>query len=103
VVRDSIVMHDSHVAAHAVLDHAILDRDVQVGAGTRIGEGDASTPNAACPEHLASGLTIVGKGARVPGGLTVGRNVRIGPKVVEKDFTADVPGGGVVHGSSTEH
>ena len=57
----------------------------------------------ACPEHLASGLTIVGKGARMPDGLAVGRNARIGPEVTEKDITADVPGGGVVRGPTGEH
>jgi glucose-1-phosphate adenylyltransferase len=103
LVRDSIVMHDSVVGGDVVLDRAILDRDVRVGAGTRVGDGDACTPNVACPEHLATGLTIVGKGARLPDGLTVGRNARIGPEVTEKDFTRDVPGGGVVRGPTVEH
>jgi glucose-1-phosphate adenylyltransferase len=103
VVRDSIVMHDARIGPEAALDRAILDRDVQVGAGTRIGAGEACAPNAACPEHLASGLTIVGKGARLPGGLTIGRNARIGPEVGEQALTRDVPGGGVVRGPTGEH
>jgi glucose-1-phosphate adenylyltransferase len=103
VVRDSIVMHDSHVGEHAVLDRAILDKEVEVGRGARLGFGEDLTPNRACPEHLASGLTLVGKGARIPEDLTVGRNVRIGAGVLERDIGEDIVSGGVVHGPDPEH
>jgi glucose-1-phosphate adenylyltransferase len=103
VVRDSIVMHDSHVGEHAVLDRAILDKEVEVGRGARLGFGEDLTPNRACPEHLTSGLTLVGKGARIPEDLTVGRNVRIGAGVLERDIGEDIVSGGVVHGPDPEH
>ena len=103
VVRDTIIMADTHVGPHAQLDHAILDREVEVGEGARIGHGEERPPNRACPENLASGLTIVGKGARLPAGLTVGRNVRIGPEVDEEALASDVPAGGVVRGPTAEH
>jgi len=103
VVRDSIVMHDTVVAADAVLDHAIIDKEVRIGRGSRIGDGDDLTPNRACPEHLSSGLVVVGKLARIPEGLTVGRNARIGAAVSEEDFTAPVPAGGVVDGPESMH
>jgi hypothetical protein len=60
-------------------------------------------PNRACPEHLSSGLVVVGKRARLPEGLSVGRNARIGASVVEEDFTAPVPAGGVVDGPESMH
>jgi glucose-1-phosphate adenylyltransferase len=103
VVHDSIVMHDSQVGAGARLDRAILDREAEVGAGARVGHGAELTPNQACPEHLFSGLTVVGKGASLPDGITIGRNARIGPDVTAKDITADVPAGGVVRGPTPEH
>ncbi len=103
VVRDSIVMHDVRVARNAVLDRAILDKAVQVGEGARVGHGDESTPNRACPQHLSSGLVLIGKEARLPAGITVGRNARVGSGVQEDDFTAPVPAGGVVDGPDAMH
>jgi glucose-1-phosphate adenylyltransferase len=103
VVRDSIVMNDTLVLRDAVLDRAIVDKEVVVGEGVRLGWGDDLTPNEACPEHLASGLLVVGKGARIPGGITVGRNARIGAHVDEGDFPGDVPAGGAVRGPEPEH
>src|SRR5262249_34701729 len=85
VVKDSIVMHDTVVATGATLDRAIVDKDVRIGRGTRLGHGDEMTPNRACPEHLSSGLVVVGKRARLPEGLTVGRNARIGANVSPED------------------
>ena len=103
VVRDSIVMNDTLVLRGAVVDRAILDKEVVVGAGSRIGWGDEHTPNRACPDHLASGLLVVGKGARLPEGVTIGRNARIGAHVEEGDITEDVPAGGVIRGPEPEH
>ncbi len=103
VVRDSIVMHDTLVARGATLDHAILDKQVRVGEGAVLGHGAADTPNRACPDHLASGLLVVGKGARLPRDLRVGRNARVGAYVTERDFDADVPAGGVVNGPQSMH
>ena len=68
-----------------------------------MGAGDAMTPNRACPEHLWSGLVVVGKGADLPAGLTVGRNARIGADVRAESFTDGVPAGGVVDGPESMH
>jgi glucose-1-phosphate adenylyltransferase len=103
VVRDSIVMHDSIIGRHAVVDRGILDKEVRVGEGAVLGEGDAGVPNRACPDHLSSGLLVVGKSARLPRDLRVGRNARIGAYVAERDFSADVPAGGVVDGPQSMH
>jgi len=103
VVRDSIVMHDTSVGAGAVLDRAIIDKDVRIGRGAKVGTGDDMSPNRACPEHLSSGLVVVGKQARIPEGLTVGHNARIGAAVAEEDFTGPVPAGGVVDGPESMH
>ena len=103
VVRDSIVMNDTIVGEGAILDRAVIDKSVVVGKGARIGHGEANTPNRVCPEHLSSGLSVVGKDARLPDGLTVGRNARIGSHVRVEDFVGDVAAGGVVHGPEPEH
>jgi glucose-1-phosphate adenylyltransferase len=103
VVRDSIVMHDTWVGAGARIDRSIVDKEAHIGAEACVGHGEEQLPNRACPEHLSSGLVVVGKRARLPDGITIGRNARIGAAVVEADFTAPVPSGGVVDGPESMH
>jgi glucose-1-phosphate adenylyltransferase len=87
VVRDSIVMFDSVIRSGAVLDRAILDKEVTVGQGAVIGEGsDFETPNRDEPTRLNTGITVVGKRAVVPKGVRIGRNVRIDGWVRAVDF-----------------
>jgi glucose-1-phosphate adenylyltransferase len=102
-VHDSIVMHDTVVGKGASLDRAIVDKQVNVGEGAKLGWGSDRTPNRACPQHLSSGITLVGKDAQLPAGLRVGRNARIGARVSESDFDGDVPAGGVVEGPDSMH
>jgi glucose-1-phosphate adenylyltransferase len=103
VVRDSIIMHDTVIASGAVVDRAILDKHVRVGESVQLGVGPSNVPNRSCPEHLASGLLLVGVSAVLPAGLSVGRNARIGAHVTESAFSADVPPGGVVNGPESVH
>ena len=96
-VRDSIVMGESWVGPQAELRHTILDKRVHVGPRARVGFGDDLTPNRSCPEHLSTGITIVGKETRIPEGTTIGRNCRISANLIEEDFSDDtVPSGGVM-------
>jgi glucose-1-phosphate adenylyltransferase len=60
-------------------------------------------PNRSCPEHLSSGLSVVGRGAELPEGLRVGRNARIGAAVRPENFSGDVPAGGAVDGPESMH
>jgi glucose-1-phosphate adenylyltransferase len=85
-VRDSIVMFDAIVDEGAVLDRAIVDKEAHIGGGARVGTGEDLTPNRAEPERLTGGITLVGKRARVPRGVAIGRNCRIDPGVIERDF-----------------
>ena len=87
VVRDSIVMFDSEIGSGAVVDRAILDKECVIGAHALVGDGRVLRPNRSEPERLFSGLTLVGKQARVPPGTRIGRNCRIDPFVTEADFT----------------
>jgi len=98
VVRDSIVMGDSWIGPGAVLDRTICDKRVHVGRGSVIGTG-AVRPNRSCPEHLSSGITIIGKETRVPEGISIGRNARIAPDLAEEDFPHEgIPSGEVLEG-----
>jgi glucose-1-phosphate adenylyltransferase len=102
-VQDSIVMHDAVIGKGASLERAIVDKQVNVGERAQVGWGEERTPNRACPEHLSSGIALIGKGALLPSGLRVGRNARIGAHVGEADFDGDVPAGGVVEGPDAMH
>jgi glucose-1-phosphate adenylyltransferase len=85
-VRDSIVMFDTTIGSGACLDRAIVDKECIIGDRAQVGWGDELRPNRDEPERLYAGLTIVGKRARLPAGVVVGRNCRIDPGVSVADF-----------------
>jgi glucose-1-phosphate adenylyltransferase len=103
VVERSIIFNDTWVGPDARIDRAILDKNVYVGRAARVGDGDSLIPNQGCPEHLSSGLTVVGKHARIPEEAVVGRNVRIGSEVTERHFPSPaVPAGAVIQAPGEE-
>jgi len=96
VVRDSVVMHRSRIAEGAIVDRAILDKDVRVDKGARVGCGDV-VPNRLHPQTLSSGVTVIGKGSWVPAGLRLGRSCIVYPDMREANFPqAEIPSGSVV-------
>ena len=75
VVRDSIVFSDCVIGNDAVVDLAILDKRVRVGAGAVIGTGDdKQLANRLHPQHLYTGITLVGKDVVAGEKSVVGRN-----------------------------
>jgi glucose-1-phosphate adenylyltransferase len=100
IVRESVIMNDTWIGPGAVVDRCIVDKNAVVGPGTQLGWGDDyDTPNAEHPDRFFTGPTIVGKGARIPGGKRVGRNVVIETDVDEEAFDAFgdvVPSGATV-------
>jgi glucose-1-phosphate adenylyltransferase len=86
IVRDSILFTDCIVGPGSIIDHGILDKHVVVGADVRLGVGEDARPNRTQPRNLQSGITVVGKGARIPTGLSIGRNCLIAADVMERDF-----------------
>ncbi|HET8911562.1 MAG TPA: glucose-1-phosphate adenylyltransferase [Ktedonobacteraceae bacterium] len=87
IVRDSIILFDSVIGAGSVVDKAILDKEVVVGKNCQIGTGDDQTPNRLEPSRLNTGITLIGKRTRLPDGLSVGRNSKIGADLRPEDFT----------------
>lgn len=88
VVRDSVIMTDTVIGEGTVIDRCIIDKEVLVGPGSQLGVGDDDTPNWLEPDRLNTGLTLVGRTAHIPGGVTAGRNVLIAPDVREQHFTS---------------
>jgi glucose-1-phosphate adenylyltransferase len=91
VVRDSIVLFDSIIRSGAVIDRAILDKEVAVGPGAIVGEGnDFDVVNRREPGRLNTGITVVGKRAVIPRGVRLGRNVLVGEGARAVDFLSRV-------------
>ncbi len=87
VVRDSILLTDAYVGEGAVLDKVIVDKKAHIGVGAQVGVDDeANRPNVNMPDVLNTGLTLIGKQARVPAGAIIGRNCVIHPYTPEDKF-----------------
>ncbi|MGE0492361.1 MAG: glucose-1-phosphate adenylyltransferase [Vulcanimicrobiota bacterium] len=97
VVEDSVVMNDTWVGPGARLNRVVIDKEVLIGPGAIVGTGDNGVPNAESPDKLSSGLTVIGKGALVPAGVSVGRNVLINSNRDESDY----PENGIVPDGAT--
>jgi len=98
-VIDSIVFDDTIISKDAVVHYSIVDKECHIAPGCCIGYGDDYTPNKDEPRYLNCGITVVGKGARLPLGLKVGRNCRINSGVREGDFpTLLIPSGSSIDG-----
>ncbi|MBD3335477.1 MAG: glucose-1-phosphate adenylyltransferase, partial [Candidatus Eisenbacteria bacterium] len=74
--------HDTHIGPGARLHRVIIDKNVRIEKeaqlGIELGDGAANRTYAT---HLNSGLSVLGKGVRVPPGMRIGRNCCIGPGV----------------------
>ena len=86
VVKDSIILSDTVIGSHSVVDYSIVDEGVVVQAGCYLGSGDDFQVNRREPKEVNTGITIVGKGAKLPPGLQIGRNCVIWGGVGEDDF-----------------
>jgi glucose-1-phosphate adenylyltransferase len=97
VVRESVIINDTWIGPGAIIDRAIIDENVVIGAGTKLGFGEDMSPNREMPDRLNTGITVVGSGSHVPGGLTIGRNVLIHCDRQESDFPGtEIPSGETV-------
>ncbi len=86
VVEDSILFDDCYVAARAYVHKAILDKEVHTGTEAHVGWSDDYTPNKEEPKNLDTGITLVGKRARIPPRARIGRNCKIYPSTQEGHF-----------------
>lgn len=78
VVNNSVIFHDSVIEEGAKVDLAICDKRVYVREGAVVGQGeDLHVANRLFPKHLYTGITLVGKEARVPAHAYIGRNCRV--------------------------
>lgn len=86
VVEDSVIMHDVVIGEGTVVNRCIIDKNVVTGAEVSIGCGEIVSSNARFPEHLSSGISVVGKDAVIPPMTIIGTNSIIYPEMKGKDF-----------------
>ena len=88
VVRDSVIFEDSIIEEGAVVDLAICDKRVHVGENALIGHGDnKEVVNRAFPKHLFTGITLIGKQAKIPSMMQIGRSCIVAPGRTASDFS----------------
>lgn len=88
VVRESIILTDSYIEAGAVIERCIIDKEVVIGHDAKVGK---------ITEANDLGITVVGKGARVPAKFSVGRNVTLGVELGPDDYK-DYPENAIPNG-----
>ena len=86
VVKDSIVLNDSIIGPNSVIDYSILDKEIVVEADCHIGFGDDFQANRKEPKVLNTGITVIGKRAKIPSGIKIGRNCVIYGSVGEDAY-----------------
>ncbi|MFH1148673.1 MAG: sugar phosphate nucleotidyltransferase [Pseudomonadota bacterium] len=97
LVRDSVIMHECKIMEGSRVERAILDKGVTVEENVTVGCGPADVPNRDFPNHLFTGLTLIGKRARVPAGTRIGANTIIYPGCSAKDFPeSEIPPGSTI-------
>lgn len=91
IVRNSILFTDCIVKRNAMVDLSILDKRVFVGPSAIIGHGEHhDIVNRRSPSHLHSGISLIGKGARIPAETKIGRNCVIDSNYEESFFPLKV-------------
>jgi glucose-1-phosphate adenylyltransferase len=85
-VVDSVILDDCWIRRDAVVERSILDKRVRVGAGAHIGIAEDGRANEEQPDVLSSGVTVVGKEARIPARQRIGTNCLIDMLASPDDF-----------------
>jgi glucose-1-phosphate adenylyltransferase len=88
VVRDSILFADCVVEKNSTVDLTICDKRVQILGDSIVGFGSRHDfPNIQQPKHLYTGISLIGKEAIIPSGITIGRNCIINSQTEEDAYS----------------
>jgi glucose-1-phosphate adenylyltransferase len=94
-VTDSIILDDTIIEGNCRVHHTIADKNVHIYKNAELFPTDSNTPNELFPEHLTSGLILLGKDSRIPEETKIGSNCLVHPCVKNTDWTCKElnPGG----------
>ena len=96
VVRDSIVMHHTHIGEGTEVNKAIVAENVRIGDRVRIGVGD-DTPNTYKPNIYGWGIATIGEDTVIPDGVQIGKNTVLSGQTTMDDYEEGVlPSGGAL-------
>ena len=94
VVKNSVLMANTLIGGHSVVDCCVLDEGVHIGKSCYIGSGASLIPG-------TWDFTVIGKDVIVPSHTSIGRNCRILPHVRPKDFKSNfIPHGTIIASQS---
>jgi glucose-1-phosphate adenylyltransferase len=103
VVEESILFDDCYIARGAHVHRSILDKEVYVGYEAHVGCTEDYSPNDEEPQHLSTGITLVGKRVQIPPSTRIGRNCKIYPGILGDAFPSDtIPSGRTVRNSRSD-
>ena len=89
IVHNSIIFPDTYIGPDSKINHSIIDKKVIIGKECRIGAHDRNN----LPQD---GITVVGKGSRIPPRMDIGGGCIIDSGLLEEDFISTyIPDGDV--------
>jgi glucose-1-phosphate adenylyltransferase len=89
-IKNSIVYSNASIGRFTIIDHCIIDEDVNIKEFCYIGFGAAKASR-------NPGITVLGKGAEIPQGTAIGYGSKVSPDVQPVDFwTKTLPARSVV-------
>ncbi len=91
VIRDSILFSDCIVGKNSTVDLTIFDKRAKISEDSVVGAGsNTNVPNILHPKHLYTGISIVGKEAIIPPGVSIGRNCIVNSQTGENAYSSTV-------------
>jgi len=85
-IVDSVIMQDCEVGAGARVVQTIADKNVTIGGGAQVGGENGAPANEKYPDHLYSGLTVIGKRSTLPRKIKISGNSIVEPMATEASF-----------------
>ncbi|MBN1551054.1 glucose-1-phosphate adenylyltransferase [bacterium] len=77
VVEDSILFHDVTVGKHSRIHKVIADKNAIIGSNVMMGLEGCDIPNQTYPDHLNTGITLLGKNIDIPDDFSIQSNCLI--------------------------
>ena len=85
VIRDSIIMDETHIGKNCELNKAIVAEGAVLEDSVRLGIGE-EVPNETDPHIYTDGMVTVGEKSIIPEGVTVGKNTVIFGTTTPDDY-----------------
>lgn len=93
VVRNSIIMNETHIGERCEIDKAIIAENVAILDEVKLGVGE-EVENETDPHIYNHGMATVGERSLIPKGVTVGKNTVISGITLAEDYPDGVMAGG---------